>query len=208
MTNIFIFYDNLDNLYLLKKYLSITNNIKLLGSSKSVTKEIINICNTLKPHIIICTSNVIDKLKNLLYFKYILITLDKNIPIVCHQLNNISSNTKYSHKLNIYNYKKAIYKELIKLNFNPNMIGTNYLLDCILCSHENPYSQLTHIQLSKYYRQIAYKYDTTINVISWNIQKSIENMYKNTSSKFRKKYFLTEEYLGCSSIINHFRFLY
>lgn len=213
MTSIFIFYDDLEYLsLLLNQILKKTSDIKILGFNQTITKDSIKTCNKIMPNIIISSSSTNKKLKKHLTFQYISINIEKNnkknIQIICHQLKMLSSDTKYSHKLNIINLRKKIYKELIDLRFNPNMIGTYYLLDCILCSYENPYSQLTHLEIIKYYKKIALKYETDYQAVNWNIQKSIENMYKNTSKEFRKTHYKTEEYLGYSSLINYFRFLH
>lgn len=213
MTSIFIFYDDLKYLsLLLNQILKKTPDIKILGFNQNITKDSIKICNQTMPNVIISNSCMNKKIKTSFTFQYIHLNIEasnkKNIQIICHQLKMLSSDTKYSHILNTNNLRKKIYKELIDLKFNPNMIGMYYLLDCILCYHENPYSQLTHSEIIKYYEKIALKYETTPQAVNWNIKKSIENMYKNTSKEFRKTHYKTEEYLGYSSIINYFRFLH
>ena len=62
--------------------------------------------------------------------------------------------TQLLNKLDLTNYKKKILNCLISLNFNPNLCGTRYLLDCIVFSHENPYSCLNTTTLKKYFKQL------------------------------------------------------
>ncbi len=212
MITVFMFYENLEYLInLSNKFAALHLNIRLLGLDQYLSPISIRFCQSHKPNIIICGTSYNSTLEKLLNYKY----YSLNIPnesqttttLILNQLNKLSLDTRYSHKLNMFNFKKAIYNELILLKFNPNLCGTKYLVDCIVLARENPYSQLNNLDFKKYFNKLALKYNTNTQTIIWNIRTAIDDMYKATNSSFRKDKFGNASYITYQSIINSLRLL-
>lgn len=212
MITVFMFYENLEYLInLSNKFAALRLNIRLLGLDQYLSPISIHFCQSHKPNIIICGTSYNSTLEKLLNYKY----YSLNIPnesqttttLILNQLNKLSLDTRYSHKLNMFNFKKAIYNELILLKFNPNLCGTKYLVDCIVLARENPYSQLNNLDFKKYFNKLALKYNTNTQTIIWNIRTAIDDMYKATNSSFRKDKFGNASYITYQSIINSLRLL-
>lgn len=212
MITVFMFYENLEYLInLSNKFAALRLNIRLLGLDQYLSPISIRFCQSHKPNIIICGTSYNSTLEKLLNYKY----YSLNIPnesqttttLILNQLNKLSLDTRYSHKLNMFNFKKTIYNELILLKFNPNLCGTKYLVDCIVLARENPYSQLNNLDFKKYFNKLALKYNTNTQTIIWNIRTAIDDMYKATNSSFRKNKFGNASYITYQSIINSLRLL-
>lgn len=212
MITVFMFYENLEYLInLSNKFAALRLNIRLLGLDQYLSPISIRFCQSHKPNIIICGTSYNSTLEKLLNYKY----YSLNIPnesqttttLILNQLNKLSLDTRYSHKLNMFNFKKTIYNELILLKFNPNLCGTKYLVDCIVLARENPYSQLNNLDFKKYFNKLALKYNTNTQTIIWNIRTAIDDMYKATNSSFRKDKFGNASYITYQSIINSLRLL-
>lgn len=212
MITVFMFYENLEYLInLSNKFTALRLNIRLLGLDQYLSPISIRFCQSHKPNIIICGTSYNSTLEKLLNYKY----YSLNIPnesqttttLILNQLNKLSLDTRYSHKLNMFNFKKTIYNELILLKFNPNLCGTKYLIDCIVLARENPYSQLNNLDFKKYFNKLALKYNTNTKTIIWNIRTAIDDMYKATNSNFRKDKFGNASYITYQSIINSLRLL-
>ena len=212
MITVFMFYENLEYLInLSNKFIALHLNIRLLGLDQYLSPISIRFCQSHKPNIIICGTSYNSTLEKLLNYKY----YSLNIPnesqttttLILNQLNKLSLDTRYSHKLNMFNFKKTIYNELILLKFNPNLCGTKYLIDCIVLARENPYSQLNNLDFKKYFNKLALKYNTNTKTIIWNIRTAIDDMYKATNSNFRKDKFGNASYITYQSIINSLRLL-
>lgn len=180
-------------------------NVKLLGSMSQVDKASSRFCNKKKPNIIISTEYDHSLLKKKLKFEYIPITIygkdTHSIKKLSNQLKKISSNTIYSHKVEIYNHKRKTLQTLIKLKFNPHLCGTDYLLDCIIALKENPYSRVTYKNIKSNIKNIATKYSMPTQSIICDLRASIEEMYNLTSSDFRNKIYGTDAYLDYPKIV-------
>ena len=105
------------------------------------------------------------------------------------------------------NYKKKIMNCLINLNFNPNLFGTRYILDCIVFSHENPYSCTNTMTLKKYFKQLAIKYSSNETAISCDIRTAIVDMHESAPSNLRKHNFGNDDYITYMMIINRLKLL-
>ena len=212
MITVFMFYENLEYLInLSNKFVALHLNIRLLGLDQYLSPISIRFCQSHKPNIIICGTSYNSRLEKLLNYKY----YSLNIPnesqttttLILNQLNKLSLDTRYSHKLDMFNFKKAIYNEQNLLKFNPNIYGTKYIVDCIVLDHENPYSQLNNLDFKRYFNKLALKYNTNAQTIIWNIRTAIDDMYKATNSNFRKDKFGNASYITYQSIINSLRLL-
>lgn len=191
MTTFFIFYNDLKYaIFLANKLLQTNNNINLIGIDETNSQSSINHCIQACPHIIIADKITHKKLSKIFDFNYISITISQNEPLItqkiCNQVNKFASDLTFSHKLELYNFKKYVYNELQRLQFNTTFCGTRYLLDCITYVHENPYYPIDQNSIKKLFSPIAKKNSTTINSVAWNIHTAISDMYKSTNSEFRK----------------------
>lgn len=212
MITVFMFYENLEYLInLSNKFTTQHLNVRLLGLDQYPSPISIRFCQSHKPNIIICGTTYNKTLEKLLNYKYYSLNIPNEskttMMLILNQLNTLSLDTRYSHKLNMFNFKKAIYNELISLKFNPNLCGTRYLVDCIVLARENPYSQLNNLEFRKYFNKLALKYNTNTQTIIWNIRTAINEMYKATTSSFRKLYFGNASYITYQTIINSLRLL-
>lgn len=212
MVTIFIFYFDLKSLTPFLNDIFQSNNIKLIGFDETLSKSSIEFCNKNFPHIIIADKQTHKKLYKLLDFNYIAITIPQNLQFstvkISNQINKFIYDSKYSHKLELLNFRKHIYSELQKSKFNTNLCGTQYLLDCIVYVHENPYHNLNNSNIKKFFNPIAQKYNTNVNSINWNIHTAIEDMCKSTSNEFRKNVYGTNFAITPQTIIRVFSNLY
>ena len=83
------------------------------------------------------------------------------------------------------NKKKPNIRELcentaLKLGFNTTSFGTNFLIDSILLLHEN---NLDIYSMDYVYREISLKYNIPVKKIKWNIEKSINSMFRFSNFK-------------------------
>ena len=182
-----------------------------IGITNKVNKNSIIFCKNEQPNVIIGSVASIETINTNLNYEHISIPiLTENIEIIkkiSNQLKSLSQNCLYSHKLDLANYKKRIMNCLINLNFNPNLCGTRYILDCIVFSHENPYSCLNTTTLKKYFKQLAIKYSSNEAAISYNIRTAIEDMHKSAPSNLRKHNFGNDDYITYLMIINRLKLL-
>lgn len=191
MITFFIFYEDLKYATFLSNVIIQTNNnINLIGIDNKLSKSSINYCNKSCPHIIIANENTHKKLHKILEFKYIDINISQNEALVTQKISNqvkkFTYDFSFSHKLDLYNFKKYVYNRLQELKFNTAFCGTRYLIDCIIYAHEHPNCNINQIILKRFYKLLAKKYNTNINSINWNIYTSISDMYKSTNVEFRK----------------------
>lgn len=212
MITVFILYENFEYV---NKVVSKINaecpNAVCVGTALTANKTCINFCKKEQPNVIIGSIASLKAIKKNLNYEYISIqvlaeTVDY-LKRLSNQLKNLSQNSMYSHKLDLINYKKRILNCLINLNFNPNLCGTRYLLDCIVFSHENPYSCLNTTTLKKYFKQLAIKYSSSETSISYSIKSAIEDMHKSSSPNLRKHNFGNDDYITYLMIINRLKLL-
>ena len=207
MIKIFIVYENPQIAAQLSiKLLHSNISAKIIGFTNRITKSSIDYCNSNAPNVIISKKNNQELLKKHLTFEYIHLEIlddsESSIDKAFNQLYLLSRDTKYTHKLNVINFKKQMFNNLIDLKFNPNLCGTKYLLDCIVCIKENPYSQVTNFSIMKYLKNIAMKYGTSLDAIIWNLRTTIEDMVKYTNSDFRKNIYGTEDNINYQTVIS------
>lgn len=212
MITFFILYENFE--YVNKVVTKINAecpNAVCIGITNKVNKNSIIFCKNEQPNVIIGSGASIETINTNLNYEHISIPiLTENIEIIkkiSNQLKSLSQNCLYSHKLDLANYKKRIMNCLINLNFNPNLCGTRYILDCIVFSHENPYSCLNTTTLKKYFKQLAIKYSSNEAAISYNIRTAIEDMHKSAPSNLRKHNFGNDDYITYLMIINRLKLL-
>lgn len=210
MINIFIFYKELNYLEIVSKQISQTNhNIKILGLDTKISDESIEICNKFQPHIIIAEKILHQKLSKVLDFHYIYINITHKDTLstekICNQINKFALDFKYSHKIDLYNYRKRILEKLQALQFNLNLCGTHYLVDYITYIHEHPHCSIASKTL---YSKIAEKYSSNIESVSWNIHTCIDEMNKYTTDNFRKSIYGTRSKITLQLVINTIAELY
>lgn len=213
MITFFIFYNNLKYAtFLSNSILQTNNNTNLIGIAEKITQSSISHCNRTYPHIIISDENTHKKLQKTLKFDYISITIPQNEPLItqkiCNQVNKFTCDLFFSHKLDLYNFKKYVYNIMQELKFNTTLCGTQYLLDCIVYAHENPYTNIDLNYIKSIYTPLSKKYNTTINSINWNIYTSISDMYKSTNAEFRKNIYGIDFGITPQKIIQVFSSLY
>ena len=131
--------------------------------------------------------NVAKRLKNSFYAPVILesnkIKTFEDVRVI---VNNISSQKKSDEpkemeKKESEDLPKKVYNLLLKLNFNPKMKGTQYLLESILFTYLN-YQDNVIPNLSKYvYPEIGAKHNETSDVVKWDIIKSVKAMIKENA---------------------------
>lgn len=165
------------------------NNAKPVGINRMISKSSINSCNTLSPNVIIATKSVHKKLSKVLTFDYYSIIIPQNntsvIISITNKVKKLTNNTKFSKRLDFYNFKKYTINELEKSQFNISLSGTRYLLDCIMYIYANPYYNLNKATLKRLYCLIAHKYGISTDIVIWNIRTAINEMCKYTTRKYR-----------------------
>ncbi|MCI8291385.1 MAG: hypothetical protein HFJ25_03940 [Clostridia bacterium] len=100
----------------------------------------------------------------------------------------IKSKTLKEYKI----MKGKIDCELYKINFNFKYIGTIYLSECIYIYSTllNNNNEINSINLkSEVFPIIAKKYNTTINSVKTNINRSATNMYYDCNEHYLNEYF-------------------
>lgn len=208
MITIFMFYEKLEYFLNLSNLVITTNsNIQILGFENGITKFGIKFCNDYKPDVIISDNKFKISLDVYLDYKHLNLNIFNadihTINIICNQLKMISLNTYHSHKLDLSNYKRNTFTELLSLRFNPSLCGTKYLLDCIAFAKENPYSRVSQKKFTYYFGWLSHKYRTPTQTIVWNIRTSIGDMYRIIEfRRFRNK---IELFFTYQSVINSFR---
>lgn len=212
MITFFILYENFEYVNkIITKINAECHNAVCIGVANKVNIDSIGFCKKEQPHVIIGSIASLKAINTFLNYEHISIQiLTESFEILkklSNQLKLLSQNSMYSHKLDLINYKKRIMNCLINLNFNPNLCGTRYLLDCIVFSHENPYSCLNATTLKKYFKQLAIKYSTNVTTISWNIRSAIDDMFQTVPSKLRKHNFGSNEYITYLMVINRLKLL-
>ena len=186
-------------------------NAVCIGITNKVNEESIIFLKNEQPHVIIGSVASLEAIKTILDYEHISIPiLTENIDFIkklSNQLKSLSQDCLYSHKLDLANYKNKIMNCLINLNFNPNLCGTRYILDCIVFSHENPYSCTNTMTLKKYFKQLAIKYSSNETAISCDIRTAIVDMYESAPSNLRKHNFGNDDYITYMMIINRLKLL-
>lgn len=212
MITFFILYENFE--YVNKVVTKINAdcpNAVCIGITNKVNEESIIFLKSEQPHVIIGSVASLEAIKTILDYEHISIPiLTENIDFIkklSNQLKSLSQDCLYSHKLELANYKNKIMNCLINLNFNPNLCGTRYILDCIVFSHENPYSCTNTITLKKYFKQLAIKYSSNETAISCDIRTAIEDMHESAPSNLRKHNFGNDDYITYMMIINRLKLL-
>lgn len=212
MITIFILYENFEyvNKVITKINADCPNSV-CIGTALIANKANINFCKIEQPNVIIGSIASLKAIKKNLNYEYISIQIltenTDTLKRISNQLKNLSQNSMYSHKLDLTNYKKKILNCLINLNFNPNLCGTRYLLDCIVFSHENPYSCLNTTTLKKYFKQLAIKYSSNESSISYNIRSAIDDMHESAPPNLGKQNFGNDDYVTYLMIINRLKLL-
>lgn len=186
-------------------------NAVCIGITNKVNEESIIFLKNEQPHVIIGSVASLEAIKTILDYEHISIPiLTENIDFIkklSNQLKSLSQDCLYSHKLDLANYKNKIMNCLINLNFNPNLCGTRYILDCIVFSHENPYSCTNTMTLKKYFKQLAIKYSSNETAISCDIRTAIVDMHESAPSNLRKHNFGNDDYITYMMIINRLKLL-
>ena len=206
MTNIFIFSNNkkfAQKIYDLI-YKKFSKNVFIFD--ENVDSFVIDLLNQNMPQVIIGNKTTRDCLAKLFFYDYLSLDISiENLEIIDKinmQLERLFSDFKYIHKIKIHNIKKFYWNCLLSNNFSPNMLGTHYILDCIICLYENPYSQATQNIFSKYIKNIALKYNTNVKAVLWNIRKSINYMCQYSDSQSLIRMFGSDYYIPYQVVIN------
>lgn len=212
MITFFILYENFE--YVNKVVTKINAdcpNAVCIGITNKVNEESIIFLKIEQPHVIIGSVASLEAINTILDYEHISIPiLTENIDFIkklSNQLKSLSQDCLYSHKLELANYKNKIMNCLINLNFNPNLCGTRYILDCIVFSHENPYSCTNTMTLKKYFKQLAIKYSSNETAISCDIRTAIKDMHESAPSNLRKHNFGNDDYITYMMIINRLKLL-
>lgn len=213
MVSIFIFCDKSNFIETLSStILERYNNIKFKGTYKDISEESIKKCILSHPNVIIAEENTHKKLSSMLDFDYISITIPQidqsGIEKICNQVNKFTLDSRYSHKLYLYNYRRYLCKKLQNLEFNTNLCGTQYLLDCLTYIHENPHYNINNSNNKNLFLLLAKKYNTNIQTINWNLHTCIEEMCKCTSSEFRRELYGIDFGLTIHTILRTLAFMY
>ena len=89
-------------------------------------------------------------------------------------------------KLEIYNTKRKIVREMNKLEFELANVGVQYIIETILLIKSND----TLYNLEKdIYPLVAKKYNVSTNRVKWNICSCVNSMYKNNNMSNINEYF-------------------
>lgn len=213
MVTFFIFYNDLNYAANISNAIIQTNdNTNLIGMDDKLSLKSTTICNIENPHIIITDEVSHKKLSHILYFNYMPITISQNqplvIPKICNQVKKVTHDLKIPRKLDLHNYRKYVYNQLQKLKFNTAFCGTQYLVDCIVYAHENPYDDINNFSLKDFYIPLSQKYSTDVSTITWSIQYTITDMYKSTNTSFRKNIYGIDYGITVQKIIQVFSNLY
>ena len=161
---------NLSGLEILK-YIK-ENNIEIFN------KSIIIIYNKI--------NNICDINKNL-YHKYVYkyVEYSENLDNLIDILRKLVLEKENTNNKMIL--KNKIKRELNRLNFNFNHIGTKYIIDCIIIIYNK---NLHNINLTKQvYPELSKKYNKTINTIRVDMEQSIKNMYFDCKESTLMDYF-------------------
>ena len=208
MVTVFIICDNSTyQKHLFKKICESQINVQIVGLESKITIYTLKNCILSTPDVIISKKGDQTIFRKYLKFAYIPVTIyDQDITLekttrIINQLKKLSLNTMYSHKETVSNYKKKAHQKIVQLKFNPHLSGTCYLLDCIVSLQESPYSSVTYNAITKQIAKVAKKYNTTSESVISDIRATIEEMYKCTSSDFRKKIYGTATYINYPTLI-------
>lgn len=209
MIKYFIFYDDLSYANLLSDMiLKSNNNVKLVGLAKKLSKSNINNCQDMSPHVIISTKDLHKKLSKTLDFYHYTIIIPQNSQLVTMQILNkikkLTATTKYSLKLDFYNFRKSIIYKLENLNFNLALSGTQYLIECLMYIHQYPNFKINRPSLKHLFLLVANKYNITTDIVVWNIHTAITDMCKYTTSEFRKSTYGKDYGITAAQIISYF----
>ena len=211
MITFFLVYENFEYVNQVVTINADCPNAVCIGITKKVNEESIIFLKNEQPHVIIGSVASLEAIKTILDYEHISIPiLTENIDFIkklSNQLKSLSQDCLYSHKLDLANYKNKIMNCLINLNFNPNLCGTRYILDCIVFSHENPYSCTNTMTLKKYFKQLAIKYSSNETAISCDIRTAIVDMHESAPSNLRKHNFGNDDYITYMMIINRLKLL-
>lgn len=145
--------------------------------------------NRYQQSIILIYKNYND-LKNVpvyLYKKYLYkcITITETISNLGFELNSLALfKEKHSTQNNIRN---KVIKELSKIHYNLNSVGTKHIVDGILLIKKNKKYKINLTQ--DIYIPLSQKYHTSINTIKGAITQSTINMYFDCDETTLKKYF-------------------
>lgn len=182
------------------------NELQVFGISTSC-EETISLFFKFYPDIIFIDSTLYLELRQKLFSEYEPLYYINDESKLMHNNSYIISylNISDSFKNLIFKFKETqkqsinnkIHLKALKclqdLNFNFKQIGTQYFLEAVIYAYEN---KNTHVlnNIKKYiYPGISNKYHTSIDKVKWNIEKSINSMYKYNTSIFPG---LIEEYLN------------
>ena len=73
------------------------------------------------------------------------------------------------------NCRKFCEDTFLQLGFNFTSIGTKYLIDSILYLYDN---NISNFSMNDIYKEISIRNNTSFRNIKWNIEKSINSMYR------------------------------
>lgn len=184
------------------------NNAKPVGISRMISKSSISSCNTLSPNVIIATKSAHKKLSKVLTFDYYSIIIPQNSSSVTLSITNkvkkLTNDTKFSKRLDFYNFKRYTINELEKSQFNISLSGTRYLLDCIMYIYSNPYYNLNRATLKEFYLLIAHKYSISTDIVVWNMRTAINEMCKYTTRKYRTELYGADYGITALQIVKAF----
>lgn len=217
MQNLMIIDNNLAYISkIINKISSSISNLKIYNISQNINEAIQNIVDK-NIDIIIININLSDidilkyiKENNIEIYR-------KSIIIIYKKTNSVIDINKSLYQQYVYNYieysenldnlidilrqivlkkentnneiilKNKIKRELKKLNFNFNHIGTKYIIDCIIIIYNK---NLYNINLTKQvYPDLSKKYNKTINTIRVDMEQSIKNMYFDCEESTLMDYF-------------------
>lgn len=89
------------------------------------------------------------------------------------------------------NYRSVCEDAVLKLGFNFNSIGTKLLIDTVLFIIEN---NLSIFNLDYVYKEIAKKHNLSVKKVKWNIEKSLNSMFRYSDKSVLHSLF--QEYDG------------
>ena len=216
MIKVIISDNNFEQNIMLSNFLTKEEDIKIIAMTSNDT-DTYNSYISIKPDVLILNSdysnankynilNELDKIESEKYKRNVILVSNhqNNIPKNISKIYNIYTNP-YNLKLilnsihQIYsnnskikpNYKKKCEDLFLQLGFNLLSLGTQLLIKTIIYLINNKNSYTT---IYKVYQELSIQEKIPPKQIQWNIENSINSMYRYTTPKQIKKVF--NEYDG------------
>lgn len=214
MIKVMISDNNFEQNIMLSNFLTKEENIKIIAMTSN-DADTLNSYISIKPDVLILNSdysnkyNILNELDKIKSEKY-----KRNVILVSNHQNNIPKNIskvysiyKNPYNLNLIlnsihqicsnntkikpNYKKKCEDLFLQLGFNLLSLGTQLLIKTIvyIMNTKNSYTAIYKI-----YQELSVQEKIPPKQIQWNIENSINSMYRYTTKKQIKKVF--SEYDG------------